>query len=157
MWVRSAAKADINALSALLEETVHATYDDLWGVAKTQEFIDLEYNTSVLEKCLARPYSEYVVVDGGQGPVGAGFAVQSTKDLVVIEQLYICPAYQRQGFGKSLLREILESFPEVHHFQVMLPRKNRCLHFFNHFGFFVIKDEATQDVVILEKVLEEVE
>ncbi len=114
MWVRSATEADLQAVHELLVETWHATYDAIYGAERVAAITDDWHSIASLKARLIRPNSEFLVADDGKRLGGMAFAAATTDPkIVLLNQLYVHPAYQRQRIGQSLLDEVEASFPEM--------------------------------------------
>lgn len=140
MWLRTAAKEDIEAIRELLLEVWHEAYDGLIGSNVVEQIIAQRYALDSLKKCLVRPSSEYVVSDDGETLQGVSYGVQGGvkghPDTVLLSQLYVRPQFQNQGIGKRLLIEIEESFPNARRMRVMVIEKNQnAVHFYESQGY----------------------
>jgi ribosomal protein S18 acetylase RimI-like enzyme len=113
MWIRTASERDLKEIRALLVETWHDTYDDIYGVEKVNAITDAWHSISALKAKLTMPLSEFVVADSGKRILGIAFASSNDGRIVELHQLYVQPAQQGQGAGKALLTEIEACFPEV--------------------------------------------
>ncbi|MDX8529944.1 GNAT family N-acetyltransferase [Mesorhizobium sp. VK25A] len=116
MFVRTASERDLAAVRALLVETWHATYDAIYGAKRVTEITDDWHSIASLKARLTRPNSEFLVADDGKRLGGMAFAATTTTTdpkIVLLNQLYVHPACQRQGIGQSLLDEVEASFPEM--------------------------------------------
>ncbi|MER9213438.1 GNAT family N-acetyltransferase [Mesorhizobium sp. M0663] len=125
MFVRTAGERDLAAVRALLIETWHATYDAIYGAARVTEITDEWHSIAALKARLTRPNSEFLVADDGKSIGGMAFAAATTDPaIVMLNQLYVHPAWQRQGIGQALLDEIEASFPEARTLRVEVEEAN---------------------------------
>ncbi|TKB80701.1 MAG: GNAT family N-acetyltransferase, partial [Mesorhizobium sp.] len=100
MFVRTASERDLAAVRALLVETWHATYDAIYGAARVTEITDEWHSIAALKARLTRPNSEFLLADDGKSIGGMAFAAATTDPgIVMLNQLYVHPAWQRQGIG----------------------------------------------------------
>jgi ribosomal protein S18 acetylase RimI-like enzyme len=148
MFIRTASERDLPAVRALLVETWHATYDDLYGPERVTEITDEWHSIKALKANLARPRSEFLVADDGKTLGGTAFAAASDDGKVVtVYRLYVRPAFQRSGLGKALLAEIEESFPEAEKIRLEVVEDNhRAVAFYRASGFIIAdrqEDKAT--------------
>ena len=110
MFVRTAGERDLAAIRALLVETWHATYDAIYGPKRVTEITDDWHSIASLKARLTRPNSEFLVADDGKRIGGMAFAAATTDPkIVLLNQLYVLPACQRQGIGQALLDEVEEA------------------------------------------------
>lgn len=111
-FVRTAQEGDLTAVSALLAETFHATYDALYGVDKVNA-LDAAWNgVAALKALMARPHSEFLVADDGRRIGGMAYAAMDAAGVVTLAKLYVRPGLQGQGIGRDLFAEIESCFPE---------------------------------------------
>jgi len=112
MFVRTAGERDLEAIGALLVETWHAAYDDIYGAAKVTEMAGEWHSVPRLRERLTRPNSEFLVADDGKAIAGVAFA-EAEGEAVALRQLCVRPAMQGRGVGGLLLDEIEGCFPEA--------------------------------------------
>lgn len=162
MFVRSASERDLAAIRTLLIETWHATYDTIYGEQRVADIGDDWHSIPSLKARLSRPNSEFLVADDGRKLGGVVFAAATAdQKVVVLYQLYVHPACQRQGVGRMLLEEIEECFPDAHRLRLEVEAANApALAFFEARGFVrtgtAANSEAGQSdipALIFEKAL----
>jgi ribosomal protein S18 acetylase RimI-like enzyme len=125
MFVRTASERDLVTVRALLVETWHATYDAIHGVERVTEITDDWHSIASLKARLTRPNSEFLVADDGKRIGGMAFAAATTDTkIILLNQLYVLPACQRQGIGRALLEEVEGSFPEARTLRVEVEEAN---------------------------------
>ena len=125
-FVRTAGKNDLEAVSELLAETWHATYDGIYGEDRVAEITGSWHSPSALAPRVSRPQSEFIVADDGERLGGMAFAASSDRDrkLVMLHQLYVRPDCQGRGIGRTLLREIEDAFPDAERLRVEVEAAN---------------------------------
>jgi ribosomal protein S18 acetylase RimI-like enzyme len=135
-FVRSAAAADMPAVSELLRETWHATYDALYGVERVSQITDEWHSVEALMSRLSRPGSEFIVADDGERIGGMCFAALSGKTVVVLHQLYVRPHLQRRGIGRDLFAEMETCFDGARTMRLEVEERNgAALAFYRRHGF----------------------
>lgn len=144
MFVRTASERDLVAIRALLVETWHATYDAIYGAAKVTEITDEWHSIASLKARLIRPNSEFLVADDGKRIGGMAFAAATTdQKIVLLNQLYVHPDWQRRGIGRMLLEEIEASFPEARTLRVEVEEANApAIAFYRAQGFLTAGNTA---------------
>ncbi|CCV06658.1 GCN5-related N-acetyltransferase [Mesorhizobium metallidurans STM 2683] len=135
MFVRTASERDLVAVKALLVETWHATYDAIYGVPKVTAITG--HSIASLRARLTRPNSEFLVADDGKRIGGMAFAAATTdQKIILLNQLYVHPDCQRQGFGQALLEEVEACFPEARTLRVEVEEANApAIAFYRSKGF----------------------
>ena len=136
MWVRTASRRDLEAVSKLLGTVWHHTYDAIYGADRVEEITAQWHSLSALEKNLAAPASEFLVADDGEIIAGVAFASQVTESEVKLHQLYVLPQFHGKGIGKMLLEEVEESFFEAREFTLEVEVQNAAaISFYEKNGF----------------------
>ncbi|AWC24308.1 putative acetyltransferase [Aminobacter sp. MSH1] len=137
MFVRTASERDLDTVKALLAETWHATYDAIYGVDRVNEITGEWHSLASLKARLTRPHSEFLVADDGKQIGGMAYAAAtSDPKVVVLHQLYVRPANQGAGIGRSLLEEIEQSFPEARTLRLEVEEANAgAIAFYGANGF----------------------
>lgn len=162
-FIRSASKADLPRVSALLGRSWHATYDALHGVEKVAALTARWHSVPALKERLARPDSEFVVADDGSRIGGMAYAAMdgSDRDVAVLHQLYVEPDLLGQGIGRDLFAEVETCFPAAKRMRLEVePGNERAMRFYAGLGFNEVGwtgncggDQSGIPAVILEKVL----
>lgn len=148
MFVSSASERDLAAIRALLVETWHATYDDIYGEQRVTEITDEWHAIPLLRANLAQPRSEFLVADDGKTLGGVAYATASEDGkTVTLKRLYVRPAFQRSGIGTALLSEIEESFPGAERLRIEVVVDNhQAVAFYKASGFAMLDGEAGKAV-----------
>ncbi|TGQ31872.1 GNAT family N-acetyltransferase [Mesorhizobium sp. M00.F.Ca.ET.216.01.1.1] len=144
MFIRTAGERDLAAIRALLVETWHATYDAIYGVERVTAITDDWHSIASLKARLTRPNSEFLVADDGKRIGGMAFAAATTDaKIIMLNQLYVHPACQRQGIGQALLEEVEASFPEAQTLRVEVEEANTpAVAFYRSRGFLPASNTA---------------
>ncbi|MEX0347217.1 MAG: N-acetyltransferase family protein [Rhizobiaceae bacterium] len=111
IFIRSAHERDLPAISKLLGETWHATYDAIYGVERVAEITVEWHSVAALKDNLAKPHSEFILADTGDRILGMAYASMVDGETAMLHQLYVHPAGQGSGTGTLLLEEIIGCFP----------------------------------------------
>ncbi|MCQ0986629.1 GNAT family N-acetyltransferase [Jiella marina] len=140
-FVRTASRNDLEAISSLLGETWHATYDAIYGPEKVSEITTSWHSVKALETRLTRPESEFIVADDAERIGGVAFAASSDPErkLVMLHQLYVHPDLQGQGIGTALLEEVIAAFPDATTIRLEVEEANSgAVEFYRAHGFEAI-------------------
>ncbi|MCB8839845.1 GNAT family N-acetyltransferase [Aurantimonas sp. VKM B-3413] len=124
-FVRTAGTRDLEAVSLLLGETWHATYDGIYGLERVSEIVRSWHSVEALRPRVTRLNTEFLVADDGTRLGGMAFAAfEAERKLVVLHQLYVHPDYQRQGIGRELLAEVEDGFPGAERVRIEVEEAN---------------------------------
>jgi len=137
MFIRTAMAGDVPAISDLLVETWHDTYDPLFGPDRVTAITGERHSPGAVRRLLDRPHSEFIVADDGATIAGMAFA-QASDDgkTLTLHHLYVRPAFQRSGVGGLLMDEILNAFPDAETCRLEVHRGNdRAISFYQSYGF----------------------
>ena len=88
----------------------------------------------MLEQSLSHSLVIYLALDGDAVVglirlVGDGFSSVFVQDLIVL------PIYQRQGFGRSLMKEALEDYKDAYQVQLVTEQTEKNVGFYRSLGF----------------------
>jgi rSAM/selenodomain-associated transferase 1 len=134
--IRIARQDDIAAVSALLAETWHATYDALLGVDKVTDITSSWHSPEALSRQLGAPDTSFLVAERDGQIVGHALANAERQPILLLARLYIRPDHQRRGIGKWLLDTVVGSFPEAQAVRLDVAAANgAALAFYRREGF----------------------
>ncbi len=159
VFIRSATEKDLPDVQALLRRAWHAAYDGIHGADKVTEITTAWHSLTNLKANLARPWSEFLVADTGEGLFGMAYARQSSEDFVMLYQLYVEPDHIGQGIGVQLLEECFEAFPEAKAFRLEVDEQNPgAVRFYDRYGFKEIsrtancgQDGSNMPAIVMER------
>ena len=88
----------------------------------------------MLEQALSHSLVIYLALDGDAVVglirlVGDGFSSVFVQDLIVL------PTYQRQGIGRSLMKEALEDYKDAYQVQLVTEQTEKNVGFYRSLGF----------------------
>ena len=88
----------------------------------------------MLEQALSQSLVIYVALDGDAVVglirlIGDGFSSIFVQDLIVL------PSYQRQGIGRSLMKEALEDYKDAYQVQLVTEQTEKNVGFYRSLGF----------------------
>ena len=91
----------------------------------------------MLEQALPHSLVVYLAFDGEKivgliRLVGDGFSSVFVQDLIVL------PSYQRQGIGRSLMKEALEDYKDAYQVQLVTEQTEKNLGFYRFMGFEIL-------------------
>ncbi len=136
IYLRSATIGDLDAVSKLLGEAWHATYDGIYGPERVAEITAQWHSPKALADNLSRPHSEFVLADSGDKLAGMAYASMVDRSVVALHQLYVRPGRQGQGAGSMLLEEMLSCFPDARTIRLEVEEANTAaIKFYRSHGF----------------------
>jgi ribosomal protein S18 acetylase RimI-like enzyme len=154
--IRNAVADDIPAVSALLVDTWHDTYDALLGADKVDDITRLWHAPAVLRQQLTQRGTCFLVAEADGAIVGHAFATGWNLPVLHVARLYVLPGWQRQGIGNRFLDRLISLYPAADRLTLTVEKHNRKgVSFYLRHGFGVI-DEAVEDgaaILMMEKPL----
>ena len=137
--IRPATMADLPAVRALLVETWHATYDNLYGAKRVTEITDDWHSLANLAVQLGREGAVFLVAVTEGGIDGTSLARATGKGPVMLDRLYVRPAAQGQGIGQKLLAATLARFPSGSTIRLEVePQNLAAIRFYEFQGFVTV-------------------
>lgn len=119
---------------------------------KKQEIVKLEYvlhlyqavgwtnytnQPLMLEQALSHSLVIYLALDG-DAVVGLIRLVGDGFSSVLVQDLIVLPSYQRQGIGRSLMKEALEDYKDAYQVQLVTEQTEKNLGFYRFMGFEIL-------------------
>lgn len=162
MYIRTACERDLAEIGALLAETWHATYDELYGAEGVAAISRRWHSLEWLRQMLRRPGSEFIVADSGSGLAGMAYAAVAGagSSVVELQEMNVLPSLQGRGIGGLLLEEMQRSFSDASVMRLEVEERNRrAVAFYESYGFVRLsRKKATQwvdaTVITMEKRLD---
>ncbi len=137
-FVRTASRQDLEAISALLSQTWHHTYDGIYGAEKVSEISVSWHAPDTMEARLDKLNAEFIVADDSNRLGGVAYAAMDPSEakVAVLHQLYVHPDCQGEGIGSDLLQEIAEAFHDATTLRLEVePANERAVAFYEARGF----------------------
>ena len=91
----------------------------------------------MLEQALSHPLVIYLALDG-DAVVGLIRLVGDGFSSVLVQDLIVLPSYQRQGIGRSLMKEALEDYKDAYQVQLVTEQTEKNLGFYRFMGFEIL-------------------
>ena len=111
--------------------------DDVLHLYQVVGWTNYTNQPQMLEQALPHSLAVYLAFDGEKivgliRLVGDGFSSVFVQDLIVL------PSYQRQGIGRSLMKEALEDYKDAYQVQLVTDQTERTLGFYRSMGFEIL-------------------
>ena len=136
--IRDATSADLSAVRALLVETWHATYDGIYGWRRVAEITNAWHSLDALAAQLGRESGVFLVALIGEEVVGTASARSEPDHAALLTRLYVLPARQGEGIGRTLLQVALACFPDAPVARLEVESQNElAIAFYERMGFFL--------------------
>lgn len=136
--IRDAEAADLSAVRGLLVETWHATYDGIYGWQRVAEITNAWHSLDTLGAQLGRESGVFLVGMLGNEIVATASARQERDGAAMLTRLYVLPARQGVGIGRTLLQVTLACFPQAPVARLEVETQNEpAIAFYERMGFFL--------------------
>ena len=133
--IRDAEAADLPAVRALLVETWHATYDGIYGWRRVAEITNAWHSLENLQGQLGRD-GVFMVALLGEEIVATSSARLEPDRAALLTRLYVLPARQCVGIGRTLLQVTLACFPHAPVVRLEVESQNEpAIAFYERMGF----------------------
>ena len=108
--------------------------EDVLHLYQAVDWTNYTNQPQMLEQALSHSLVIYVALDGDAVVglirlVGDGFSSVFVQDLIVL------PSYQRQGIGRSLMKEALEDYKDAYQVQLVTEQTEKNVGFYRSIGF----------------------
>ena len=91
----------------------------------------------MLEQALSHSLVIYLALDG-DAVVGLIRLVGDGFSSVLVQDLIVLPSYQRQGIGRSLMKEALEDYKDAYQVQLVTEETEKNEGFYRFMGFEIL-------------------
>ena len=111
--------------------------EDVLHLYQAVGWTNYTHQPEMLEQALSHSLVIYLALDGDAVVglirlVGDGFSSVFVQDLIVL------PSYQRQGIGRSLMKEALEDYKDAYQVQLVTEQTEKNLGFYRFMGFEIL-------------------
>lgn len=140
--IKQATAADIPVITQIIEATWEPTYRHIIPAEQIRYMQQEIYAPASLAKQLQENQIFFILYQEGQ-PAGFASYSQYSPDTFKLNKIYLHPAYQGLGLGKSLIKHIEQEACRRGGTYLILNvnRHNQAKHFYEKQGYAVLKTE----------------
>ena len=111
--------------------------EDVLHLYQVVGWTNYTHQPEMLEQALSHSLAIYVALDG-DAEVGLIRLVGDGFSSVLVQDLIVLPSYQRQGIGRSLMKEALEDYKDAYQVQLVTEQTEKNLGFYRFMGFEIL-------------------
>ena len=111
--------------------------EDVLHLYQAVGWTNYTHQSEMLEQALSHSLAIYVALDG-DAVVGLIRLVGDGFSSVLVQDLIVLPSYQRQGIGRSLMKEALEDYKDAYQVQLVTEQTEKNLGFYRFMGFEIL-------------------
>ena len=108
--------------------------EDVLHLYQAVGWTNYTHQPQMLEQALSHSLVIYLALDG-DAVVGLIRLVGDGFSSVLVQDLIVLPSYQRQGIGRSLMKEVLEDYKDAYQVQLVTEQTEKNLGFYRSMGF----------------------
>jgi diamine N-acetyltransferase len=138
-------KADLESIALLrdlAQKTWYETYQELLSQPQMDYMFDMMYSEESLTKQISEKGHTFFIAYESDKPLGFVSVEKQNEDLFHLHKLYVLPAGQRKGVGKTLIHKVFEyarehANSETFAVELNMNRDNKALHFYKKMGMYI--------------------
>lgn len=108
--------------------------EDVLHLYQAVGWTNYTHQPEMLEQALSHSLVIYVALDG-YAVVGLIRLVGDGFSSIFVQDLIVLPSYQRQGIGRSLMKEALEDYKDAYQVQLVTEQTEKNVGFYRSLGF----------------------
>ena len=142
--IREAGIEDLAAIRQLAYEIWPSAYEELLGAGQLEYMLDKFYSIPSLQNQASVLNHQFIIVLEDELPIGfASFSAHDDPKIYHLNKIYVLPAQQGKNIGRHILDYIIERIKSVgcSTLQLNVNRHNKALHFYEKYGFKIIREE----------------
>lgn len=140
--IRMADADDINIIGYLAQQIWPVAYKEILSSSQLEYMLKLMYSPGAIKEQMHSNH-QFLIAELNEEPVGFASYSVIEKHIYKLHKLYVLPELQGKGLGKAILDFVSEEI--VSHgakaLRLNMNRKNRARHFYEKYGFNIIKEE----------------
>lgn len=111
--------------------------EDVLHLYQAADWTNYTNQPQMLEQALSHSLVIYLALDG-DAVVGLIRLVGDGFSSVLVQDLIVLPSYQRQGIGRSLMKEALEDYKDAYQVQLVTEQTEKNVGFYRFMGFEIL-------------------
>ncbi|MDR3696944.1 GNAT family N-acetyltransferase [Mucilaginibacter sp.] len=143
--IRKAIPDDVETIRGIAEITWWATYGPILEKEQIEFMLDEIYSTRKLASQLTHDTQTYLLLaEAGKTVAFAAYSPRDENpDIFKLHKLYCLPETQGKGYGKILIKEVIDKTQEAgkHTLDLNVNRYNKAKDFYEKMGFVIAYEE----------------
>jgi ribosomal protein S18 acetylase RimI-like enzyme len=142
--IREAGMESLDTIRQLAYEIWPVAYGKMLAVRQLEYMLDKFYSIVSLQNQLRGLKHQFVIVYENEAPVGfASFSAHNDSAIYHLNKIYVLPAQQGKNIGTQILDYIIDRIKTwgASFLQLNVNRHNKALHFYEKYGFKIIREE----------------
>ncbi len=143
--IREANIESLDIIRRLAYEIWPSAYAELLGPAQLDYMLNKFYSLSSLHEQVIVLKHQFIIASEDEDPVGfASYSAHEDDHAVYhLNKIYVLPAQQGKNIGTQILDYIIDRIKAlgVSFLQLNVNRHNKALHFYERYGFKIIREE----------------
>jgi ribosomal protein S18 acetylase RimI-like enzyme len=142
--IRKAGVESLGTIRQLAYEIWPVAYGKLLAAGQLEYMLDKFYSIASLQNQVSVLKHQFIIVYEDEAAIGfASFSTHDDSAIYHLNKIYVLPAQQGKNIGTQILDYIIDHI-KVHgasFLQVNVNRHNKALHFYEKYGFKIIREE----------------
>lgn len=142
--IREAGMESLDTIRWLAYEIWPVAYGELLEAGQLEYMLDKFYSISSLQNQVSVLKHQFIIVYEDEAAIGfASFSAHDDPAIYYLNKIYVLPAQQGKNIGTQILDYIIDRIKtyEVSFLQLNVNRHNKALHFYEKYGFKIIREE----------------
>lgn len=142
--IREAGMDNLDTIRQLAYEIWPVAYGKLLAAGQLEYMLDKFYSIASLQNQLSGLKHQFVIVYEDEAPIGfASFSAHDDPAIYHLNKIYVLPAQQGKNIGTQILDYIIDRIKAfgASFLQLNVNRHNKALHFYEKYGFKIIREE----------------
>ena len=142
--IREAGMENLDTIRQLAHEIWPVAYGKLLAAGQLEYMLDKFYSIASLQNQRSVLKHQFIIVYEDEAPIGfASFSAHDDPAIYHLNKIYVLPAQQGKNIGTQILDYIIDRIKVLgaSFLQLNVNRHNKALHFYEKYGFKIIREE----------------